>query len=61
MRNDGVLFGMVATRLAGQYCRLPGDDEGFVVASEWNLADPMHAHAILRLLDAAEIGAKVSV
>ena len=61
VRIDGVLIGMVATRLAGQYCRLPGDDEGFVVASNWNRADPMHALAILRLLDAAKIETGVSV
>jgi hypothetical protein len=61
VRIDGMLIGMVATRLAGQYCRLPGDDEGFVVASNWNRADPMHALAILRLLDAAKIETGVSV
>ena len=54
VRIDGVLIGMVATRLAGQCCRLPGDDEGFVVTSDWNRADPMYGHAILRLLDEAE-------
>ena len=61
VRVGGVLIGMVAKRLAGQCCRFPGDDEGYIVAaSEWNRADPMHAHAILRLLDAAAIDAGVS-
>ncbi|TJZ75619.1 hypothetical protein [Chitiniphilus eburneus] len=54
VRVGGVLIGMVATRLAGQCCRLPGDEVGFVVTSEWNRADPMHARAILRLLDSHE-------
>lgn len=49
---NGVLIGGVATRMAGQYCWFLGADDGFVVASEWNHADPMHAHAVLRLLDA---------
>jgi len=57
--QDILLIGMVAKRLAGQCCRFPGDDTGIVVASEWNHADPMYGHAILRLLDAAEIDAGV--
>ena len=59
VRIGGLLIGMVAKRLAGQCCRFPGDDTGIVVASEWNRADPMYGHAILRLLDAAEIDAVV--
>jgi hypothetical protein len=46
---------MVATRMAGQCCWLPGDDGGFQVKSHWNRADPVHAHAILYLLNAAKI------
>lgn len=52
-------IGMVATRIAGQCCWLPGEDDSFVVARDWSRADPLHAHAVLHLLDAAEIDAGV--
>lgn len=55
VRIGARLIGMVAKRLAGQCARLPGDVTGLVVESEWNRADPMYGHAILWLLDAAEI------
>lgn len=52
-----VLIGKVATRIAGQYCWLPDDDGGFLVAGDLNPADPTHGHAILWLLDAAKVRA----
>lgn len=51
VRVGGELIGFVTTRLAGQSFRTPVMEDWFLVSWDWNRADPLHAHAILRLLD----------
>jgi hypothetical protein len=59
VRVGGVFVGYVTTRMGGQSYRLPDWQEWFPAASDWHPSDPTHAHAILCLLDAAEIDAGV--
>ena len=40
---------------------MPDMDDWFLVAWDWNRADPPHAHAVLRLLDAVNASAEASV
>lgn len=48
------LVGYVKTGLGGQSYRTPEMDDWFFAAREWNHADPLHGHAILRLLEAVD-------
>lgn len=48
---DGVKLGYVATRLGGQVFKNAENEEWMYAASDWNQADPLHAKAILRLLE----------
>lgn len=53
VRLHGRLIGYVATRMAGQCWRGVDMDFWLLAASDWNRADPPHAHAVLALLSAA--------
>lgn len=55
------VIGFVKTGLGGQSYRTPDMDDWFLVAWDWNRADPPHAHAVLRLLDAVNASAEASV
>lgn len=49
---NGLLLGYVATRLGGQVFKTAEAEEWNHAASDWNQAEPPHAQAILRLLEA---------
>lgn len=50
VHRDGGLIGYVSTRLGGQFYRTPHMEDWMFVVSDWNRADPKHAHAVLRLV-----------